>query len=108
MQQNKKIKASKISKYIQFFSVQDMHLYNGKTSRHILLVHAYCFTWLGLDGWLVVGSFMSLQDQRSSQDGHQLVTARSHGDFIMLTHWEIRLPAPCPDIPPSHIILTLS
>ena len=39
---------------------------------------------------------------------HQLVTVCTHGDFIVLPHWDIRAPAPCPTIPLSHIILTLS
>ena len=32
----------------------------------------------------------------------------SHGDFIVLPHWETKPLAPCPDIPLSEIILTLS
>ena len=33
---------------------------------------------------------------------------RTHGDFIVLPHWKIRLPAPWADIPLSHIIQRLS
>ena len=53
-------------------------------------------------------SFTSLQHLRSYQEGYQLVTVCTHGEFIVLLHWEIRLLAPCHDIPLSHIILTLS
>ena len=28
------------------------------------------------------------------QDGYQLVTVYTHGNFIVLLHWETRLPAP--------------
>ena len=57
--------------------------------------------------WLVAGcwSFMSWQHLRSYQDGCQLVTVNTHGDFIVLLHSETgpqRL-----DIPISHNILTL-
>ena len=37
---------------------------------------------------------------------HRLVTVCTHGDLIVLPHWEIRLPAPWSDIPLSHIILS--
>ena len=37
-----------------------------------------------------------------------LVTVHTHGDFIALPHLETRPPAPWPDSPLSHIILTLS
>ena len=33
---------------------------------------------------------------------------RTHGDVIVLPHWETKLPAPWPAIPLRHIILTLS
>ena len=45
---------------------------------------------------------------RSYQDEYRLVTARTHGIFIVLPHWETRPPAPWCDIPLSHIILTQS
>ena len=34
----------------------------------------------------------------------RLMTVCTHGDFIMLPHWESRPPAPWPDIPLTHII----
>ena len=34
-------------------------------------------------------------------------TLCTHADFIVLPHWEMRLPALCPNIPFSHVILTL-
>ena len=38
----------------------------------------------------------------------RVISVRTHGDFIVLPHfdWEMRPPAPWPDIPHSHIILT--
>ena len=36
------------------------------------------------------------------------MTVRTHVNFIVLPHWETKLPAPWPDIPLSHIILTLA
>ena len=53
-------------------------------------------------------NFTSLQHLRSHQDGHWLVTVRTHDNFIVLPHWEIRPPAQLPNVPLSHIILTLS
>ena len=53
-------------------------------------------------------SFAPWQHPRSYQNGYQLVTGCPHGDFIVLPLWKIRPPAPLPDIPLSHIILTLS
>ena len=41
-------------------------------------------------------------------DGYRLVTVRTHDDFIVLPHWNTRLPAWWPAIPLSHIILTLN
>ena len=35
-------------------------------------------------------------------------SAGTHGDFIVLSHWDNRPPAPRPAIPLRHIILTLS
>ena len=56
---------------------------------------------------LVVGSFTSWQHLRSYQDGKRLVTVIPRDNFILPSHWEIRPPAPWPDIPLSHIILAL-
>ena len=59
----------------------------------------YCFQCRPLVGcW----SFASFQYLRSYQDGYWLVTVRTHGDFIVLAHWEIRPPTRWPDIPLSH------
>ena len=38
---------------------------------------------------------------------HQFATVCTHGNFIVLPHWNTRPPAPLPDIPLSRIILTL-
>ena len=51
--------------------------------------------------------FTSQHHLRSNQDGHQLATVHTHGNFIVLSHFEIRLSAPLRDIPLSHILLTL-
>ena len=53
-------------------------------------------------------SLTSLQNLRSYDDGYRLVIVHTHGDFIVLAHWESRPPASWPGIPLSHIILTLS
>ena len=53
-------------------------------------------------------SSASLQRLRSYQDGYWLLTVHTYSECIVLSHWEIRLPAPWPDIPLCHIILTLS
>ena len=39
---------------------------------------------------------------------YRVVTVHTHSDFIVLPHWETRLQVPCPEIPLSHIILSLS
>ena len=52
-------------------------------------------------------SFMSWQYLRSYQDSYQLVTACTHGAFMVPPYLEIRSPAPWPDIP-LNIIPTLS
>ena len=44
-------------------------------------------------GWLV-SSFISWQHLRSYQNGYWLVTVHTHGDFIVLPHWETRPSAP--------------
>ena len=53
---------------------------------------------------------MSLQYLRSYQDGHPLETVHTntHRNFIVLPHWETRVPAQWPDILLSHITVTLS
>ena len=53
-------------------------------------------------------SLTSCQNLRSYQEGYQLVTVHTHDDFIALSHWETRPPAPWPGITLSYIILTLS
>ena len=65
-----------------------------------------CWNFVSIVSWLVVKSSTSLQYWRSYQDGHWLVTVRTHGDFIVQPHSEIRPPAPWPNIPLSPIILT--
>ena len=61
------------------------------------------------DSWLFVcWSFMFWQHLKSYQEGYRLVTVCTHDNCIGLFHWETRLAAPCPDIPPIHIILTLN
>ena len=42
------------------------------------------------------------------KDTDRLVTVLTHGDFIVLPHWNTRLRAPFPAIRLSHIILTTS
>ena len=42
------------------------------------------------------------------QDPYQAVTVWTHGNFVVLPHWESRLLTPCLYIQLSHIILTLS
>ena len=61
-----------------------------------------------LDAKIGCCSFTSLQHVRSYQDRYRLVTMGTHGDFTVLSQWEIRPPAPWPDVPLNHIILTLS
>ena len=46
----------------------------------------------------------SLQHLRSYQDEYWLVTLRTHGDFIVLPHWEIRLPEVWPNILLCHTV----
>ena len=49
---------------------------------------------------------MSLQHLRRYHSRYRLVTICAHGNFIVLTHREIRLLASWPDIPLSHVELT--
>ena len=53
-------------------------------------------------------SCTSWQHGRSHQYGDRLVTVRPNGDFIVLSHWEFRLPSTSPNIPFSHIALKYS
>ena len=47
--------------------------------------------------------FLSWPYLRSYLDGYRLVTMRTHGDFIVLSQWQTRLPAPW-----SHYMITHS
>ena len=61
-------------------------------------------TWVLLqttENWLVVGVLRPCHIEG-------LVTVQRHGDFILLPHYEVRLPSPRPDMPLSHAIPTLS
>ena len=75
--------------------------------------------WDVSDGWMVSNTinkatrlfvviFTSWQHLRSYQDGYWVVTVHTHGNFILLPHWDSKLPASWPDFTVSHIILTLS
>ena len=59
--------------------------------------------------WLV-GCYTSWQHARSYQGGYRLVTVHTYGNFIVVSHWWTKPPAPWsvwyPT--PSHIILTPS
>ena len=46
--------------------------------------------------FLLVGALCPSNIEKSYQDGYQIVTVHTHGDFIVLLHWEIRLPAHAP------------
>ena len=50
--------------------------------------------------------FTSSQHLMSYQGGYWFVTVCPHGDVIVRTNWETRLPAPWPNNLLSHIILT--
>ena len=52
--------------------------------------------------------FTCWQHLRSHQDGYRLVIVCTHGDFIVLPHWETMPPMWWPVILFSHIILMLS
>ena len=54
-----------------------------------------------------LGCVSSWQHIRSFQDSYRLVTMDTHDEFLVLHHWEARPPAPWPDIPFSHTLLTL-
>ena len=56
-----------------------------------------------IDCW----SFASWQHSRSYQDGYRHLTIHTY-NCLVLPNWETVPPAPWPDIPLSHIILTLS
>ena len=56
-----------------------------------------CFLYV----YLLVGVFASWQHPGLLMDWCRLMTVRPHGDFIVLPHWEIRLPAPRPEFPLS-------
>ena len=61
---------------------------------------------LPLSVFVVVCCFMFEQYLRSYHDTYPLVVTQ--GDFIVPPPWETRPPAPCSDIPLSHIILKLT
>ena len=61
--------------------------------------------------WVMVvscWSFTPCQHLRSYQDGYWLVTAKTHGNFIVLHHLKVTVLAPWPNIPLTHIIMTPS
>ena len=43
---------------------------------------------------------------RSYQPGYRLLTVHTHGDSIVLSHWDTRPPAPCPEIRSHSIALS--
>ena len=51
--------------------------------------------------WVGCWTFRSWHHLRSFQDRYWLVMVHTHGDLIVLTHWEIRPSASWPDIPLS-------
>ena len=69
-------------------------------SQRIRRVKVTTKTMVMMVGCLVIGSwgFTSWKHIRSHQNEYKLVTVCTQGDFILLPHWEIRLPAPCPNI----------
>ena len=58
--------------------------------------------------FFVCWCFTSCEHLSSYQYGYRLVTVHIHDNLRVLSHWETRLPATWPDIPLSHITLTLS
>ena len=76
--------------------------------------YCYCYCWRSswfCCSWIWLGNhlnFMSWQHGMSYEDGFRLMTLHTHGGFIVLSHWEIRLAASWPDITLSYIIITLS
>ena len=57
---------------------------------------------------LIVCWFMPWQHLSPYQDGYQFVILGTHGEFLVLHHWDTMLPVLRPDFPLSHIILILS
>ena len=67
----------------------DAHLGNGTGHRTVTMVAPLVLT----SGPVRCAS--QLSDKPSKVRGwYQLVTAHTHGDFIVLPHWDIRPPAP--------------
>ena len=54
-----------------------------------------------VDSW----SVLSWQHLRTYEDKHRLVTMRTDGDFIVLLHWETKVPVPWSNIPLSHFMV---
>ena len=52
--------------------------------------------------------FISWQQLTPYQDGYLVVIVHIHGNFIVLSHKDIKHRAQCPDFSLSHIILALS
>ena len=86
------------------------HKHTSKhTLRCVLLVYSHAFSWMNSksthidldDGWVLVFYLLATSIVMS---GPVVTCDCTHGDFLMLSHWEIRLPAPWSDIPLSHII----
>ena len=51
--------------------------------------------------------FASWPHLRSYQHRYRLVTLCTHCNFIVLSHWEPRLTAPCHEVPLNHSVLAL-
>ena len=61
-------------------------------------VHRYLYTGKFSDqSWLLYWCFLSWQDLRTYEDGYRFVTVRTHGDIIVLLHWDTRLRDPRSD-----------
>ena len=76
---------------------------SGNWLRHVGTGSAITNSILKLTSW----GFKSKQHVWSYQDRYRLVTVRTCGDFIVLSHWEMRPLAPWPNFPYGHIILIL-
>ena len=101
--------AASLFSSIEFSSISPTLLQHGQTlhagtrSSISYLQSSFCSNLLC---WFF--KVLSWQHIRAYHDGHRILIVHTHSNFIMLSHWETRLLAPCPDMQISHIILTAS
>ena len=71
-----------------------------------LCIYVNIYIYIYVRGWLFEFCILATSNIISGQV--QTCNSVTHGNFIVLLHWEIRPASPGPNMPLSHIFQTLS